>query len=241
MEKNPFLAVSFLYTNKDSSWLSNFCTAEDCLLPADSNGRDTPFSSHASPSLPNGTQAIVASYKFHCYGNITAWRTYVQANNPTPHVIHFQVWRPSPGTEIDGCYALVGENVLSDAVATADGLISTTPGPDDIIRVSPGDVIGYYSQSGSEEDMVGATTTEVLLDTSYADEVVWYHTNSPEDPLISSGFRTCPFPAGPNKALGSFINAAPVISIDMGKLDCVTQYGLMLHNSLSASLNFLIN
>lgn len=124
------------------------------------------------------------------------------------------MWRPSSVTGGDGCFALVGENILSDGTAAEDGLISKIPEPDDIISVSPGDVVGYYSQSGSEGDTTSAT--EILLDRTYVDETVWYHTNTKRDPLITSSLK-CPFPVGLNKMLGSHTNAAPVLSIDMGE------------------------
>lgn len=198
------------------------CAADDCLLPADSGGRDTPFSSDASPSLPNDTQAIITTYEFKCHGNITAWHAYIRADDPSPHVIHFQVWRPSSAADIDGCFALIGENVLSGVTAAGNGLISKIPQPDDIISVAPGDVVGYYAWSSGSDDNPESPTnaTEILLDTSYTDEEVWYHTNTREDPLITSGPQTCPFPVGTNRILGSYTNAAPVLSIDMGKPQC---------------------
>lgn len=191
--------------------------AFDCLLPEDNN-RDTPFSIiDASPSLPNGTEAIIASYTFHCYGNITAWHTYLKPDDSQPHTMRFQVWRPSSSVAVDGCYAIVGESAFTNVVAEQDGLVSKWLDPEDMIGVSPGDVVGYYSQtdaSGADS----ANDTGVRLDRSYTEERVWYHVNTEEDPLMTAGLVTCLFPTGTqsNRILRSFTSAAPVISIDMG-------------------------
>lgn len=101
-----------------------------------------------SPSFPDGTQAIITSYKFSCHGNISAWHAYLHqtsdGTNSKHYTIQFQVWRPSSAVAVDGCYGLVGENSFEDITATSDGLVSQTPEPSSIIGVSPGDVIGYY-------------------------------------------------------------------------------------------------
>ena len=70
------------------------------------------------PILPSGTQAIVTSYQFNCCGDISAWEAAVFPNGGANHArgaynINFQVWRPSPTVETDGCYSLVGENRFS--------------------------------------------------------------------------------------------------------------------------------
>ena len=189
--------------------------------------RGVPFTSNASPSLPSGSQVIVTSYQFSCYGTIYSWHTYVRESNESStqrlqHDIYFQVWRPSSGVEQDGCYDLVGQNTFRNITAEGDGRISVTVQPSDVIDVSPGDVVGYYAESaisGEENnaDVSYNNTTEIKLDETYGNESVWYHVNTDDNPLINSGGSSCVFPVGTDKILELRINAAPVMSLGMGK------------------------
>ena len=207
--------MSLLYT---ASFLFHHA-ARSCLHPSDSQGRDIPFSNLSSFSLPNGTQSIITSYQFRCSGYITAWHTYIQTSDdpypPIPRTIRFQVWRPSPAVEVDGCYSLIGENVLSDITPDKNGLVGTFVASGDGITVAPKDVVGLYTQFNGNIASGRSCNNEVMLDGSYLDESVWYHTNTEQDPLVHSGVASCPFPIGRN--LQSFTNSAPMLSIDMGK------------------------
>ena len=77
-----------------------------------------------------GVQAIITTYQFHCCGN--AWQTFVEPGGQAregDYDITFQVWRPSPTVNSDGCYGLVGENAFTRISSPNydSGLISVTP------------------------------------------------------------------------------------------------------------------
>ncbi len=182
------------------------------MRPADSQNRSVPFrDDNDSPRLPSGTQAIITSYQFHCCGNITAWQTYVQpgggGHNNGVYTINFQVWRPSPTVNADGCYSLVGENRFPSISFPENGVVSETPAPSNIITVRPGDVVGYFTMTrdGRNEG--------IQLDTDFNDETVWYNGGN----LIRNEGQSCPFPVGPTRTLSASTNAAPVLSIDISK------------------------
>ena len=131
--------------------------------------------------------------------------------------ITFQVWRPSPTVNSDGCYGLVGENEftrISSPNYINGGRISVTPEPTNIITVQPGDVVGFYVLSGMGDG------DGIQLDTSFT-ESVWYHRNNPpDDSLMSRGdLSVCPFPVGSQsgRILMSSTNAAPMLSVGICK------------------------
>ena len=77
-----------------------------------------------------------------------------------------------------------------------------------------------FSPAGGEEG-------GIQLDTNYTEESIWYYTNSAADPLRSNGPPlSCLFKVGsqPNRALKSFTNAAPIISIDMCKYRSIIEH-----------------
>ena len=188
-------------------------SAQDCLLAA--AGRSTPFrDDNASPSLPSGTHAIVTSYKFGCCGNITAWQTYVQpGGNKHQHAynITFEVWRPSPSVQDNGCYIMVGANRFTSISLLRDGLVSETLKPSNILTVQPGDVVGYFTLSklGKKDG--------IQLDNNQNIDSVWYHT-SPNSEL-NIGAHNCPFPVGTETdgIMMSSTNAAPILSVSICK------------------------
>ena len=171
-----------------------------------------------------GIKAIITSYQFHCCGNATAWQTYVEPGGGDfdgEYDITFQVWRPSPTVNSDGCYGLVGENVFTriSSPYLNNGLISVTPEPTNRITARPGDVVGFYAVSRKGG---------IQLDTSFTGESVWYHRNTDNDPLVSRGEASvCPFPVGSqaDRVLRSSTNAAPMLSVDICK--CIVD--VLLH------------
>ena len=117
----------------------------------------------------------------------------------------------------DGCYGLVGENIFTSIqLQNTDGLVSETPEPTNMIAFQHGDVVGYFTSSNRvPQDRNGEG---VQLDSSFRDEVVWYHTSTGLDRIMGRGDpAVCPFPVGsqPNRILRSSTNAAPMLSIDL--------------------------
>ncbi len=191
--------------------------AQDCLTPADSQGKPIPFKdNNTAPRLPSGSQAIITSYQFQCCGNITAWQTYVHPGGRRHRTegsnIEFQVWRPSPTVNKDGCYDLVGKNVfLNTTLQDHSGLFSKIIKPSDTISVRPGDVVGYYYKDSR-------CIQGIQLDENYQDESVWHKISDENGDQAHSGNekKICPFPVGSTGLLSSSTNAAPVLSINLG-------------------------
>ena len=194
-------------------------SAQDCLQAA---GETTlPFrDDNGSPRLPSGSQAIITSYEFGCCGDITAWKTYVQPGGGMhrngAYDIFFQVWRPSPTVQNNGCYSLVGENRFSSILLGDDGLVSETPEPSNIISVQPGDVVGYYTFSRRDDGNRGSEG--IQLDSCYTADIVWYLADFDTD-LITMGASLCPLPVGdgPGRVLISSTNAGPLLSVSISK------------------------
>ena len=97
------------------------------------------------------------------------------------HIIHFQVWRPSPTVESDGCYSLVGENRFTSIMFSND-ILSATPEATNYISVRPKDVVGFYSVANRDQNNEG-----VLLYPNLDEETVWYHTGTDSEPLTDAG------------------------------------------------------
>ena len=191
-------------------------TAQDCLQAA--GEAQLPFrDDNGSPRLPSGSQAIITSYQFGCCGDITAWLTYVQPGGGMVrngvYDIFFQVWRPSPAVQDDGCYSLAGENRFTSILLGDGGLVSKTPKPSNIISVRPGDVVGYYTFSRAYPDQ------GIQLETDYTDDIVWYLADFDTDSITLEA-TNCPLPVGveSNRVLTSSTNAGPVLSVRISKL-----------------------
>lgn len=130
--------------------------------------------------------------------------------------------------EKDGCYSLVGENTFHGLSVPYDGLVRGVPNESETITFSPGDVVGYYAYSNSNDSSNGGGGTggldegRIILDEGYTNETAWYHTNTKSDPL-TSGSDPCFFAVGnqADKTLQSFTSAAPVLSLDIGKFACI--------------------
>ena len=161
-----------------------------------------------SPQLPSNTQAIITSYKFGCCGRITEWQTYVQpGGRGLQYSISFQVWRKSSAMDDNGCYSMVGENRFPRIMLGEGGLVSETPEPSNIIAVQPGDVVGYYTLAGNGNG-------GIQLDRSNSDDIVWYHKQN----VSNCASDNCPNPGTqPEVMLISSTNAAPVLSVSIGK------------------------
>ena len=165
-----------------------------------------------------GVQAIITSYKFHCCGNVTAWQTYVEPGgdmHDEEYDITFQVWRPSPTVNSDGCYGQVGENVFTSISLGGGGLVSETPEPTNRITAQPGDVVGFFVVSRK-----GGGNQGIQINTSFTGESVWYHRNTKSNPLMTRGpVSVCPHPVGSqaDRVLKSSTNAAPMLSVDICK------------------------
>lgn len=180
------------------------------------------FDNVDSEYLPDNSQVIVTSYQFQCCGNITRWQTFVQPIISGYDAIIFQVWRPSPTVDSDGCYSLVGEDAFSQNLeGFTGGLVSADLGPSTAITVQPGDVIGYFTSSDSNDNSRSRINREIgipLFEPDSDSESVWYHSNTPEEPLLI-GPGACRFPVGlgSDRILRSSTNAAPAFSVDISE------------------------
>ena len=104
----------------------------------------------------SGTQALIPDYYFDCYGNVTQWGAFVVPPGRNGlHTLVFQVWRRTGGGQgTTGCYDLIGDNhfqSVSPAPQSQGQILKDVP-VDQQIKVHPGDVIGFYYASASEED-----------------------------------------------------------------------------------------
>ena len=173
-----------------------------------------------SPRLPSGSQAIITTYEFECCGDVTAWQTYVQPgvgrHGNGLYDIFFQVWRPSPTVQSNGCYSLVGENRFTSITFGSNGPVSETPEPSNIISVQPGDVVGYYTFSRDDPD--NSESQGIQLDTGYTNDTVWYFADF-NTSSITLEDTNCPLPVGDesNRVLTSSTNAGPVLSVRISK------------------------
>ena len=174
-------------------------------------------------------QAIFASYRLNCCGNITEWGMDVDSgafsgarDRRGTYSLDFQVWRPSPtvdDTTGTGCYSLVGNNRFTSIPSiTSPGVAVVTPSPQDYIQFQPGDVLGVYVESVSEttDGIVVLTRSTFTSDLVWsASDLVWYASITPS--MTNSRNGACPYSAGSSGVLNSFLQGAPVISISTGK------------------------
>lgn len=82
------------------------------------------------------------------------------------------------------------------------------------IPFQPGDVIGYFTDR--ESSSIDPNGEGVLLDTSFANESVWYRTISSGSPLVV-GPSSCFYSVGSHGHLDSLTRAGPVISASISK------------------------
>ena len=183
-------------------------------LPKLQNYLDTELN---SALIPPHRQAIITSYKFDCYGNITEWRLATRGYDTTASLsLQFQVWRPSPSVETNGCYSLVGRNRFTTALQN-HSIVIASPLPEDRVEFAPGNVLGFYVESGQGDGAAGVTVLSDFSergDKSYESEEVWYGT-VPD--IIINPDPNCLFRVGPSGHLNTSKHAAPVISVSYGK------------------------
>jgi hypothetical protein len=105
---------------------------------------------------------------------------------------------------------LVGENRFPQVTLSNGGLVSETPQPTNEIAVRPGDVLGYFVSSSVA---TSGQTEGIQMDPDSINNVVFF-----ADLTGDTGPEACPVSVGSMGTLTSSINAAPVISVDIGKL-----------------------
>ena len=171
-----------------------------------------------SDRIPTERQVIVASYQFQCCGNIARWQTFVEPGGrgqDGEYTIIFQVWRPGLGVDVDGCYSLIGQDTYADIDLGGDGRVDRTLEPEGFLPVQPGDVVGYFM---SREGRTGERDGIQLEPREEEDEgeEVWYQSDA-EPIVIGSGSCLFSVGAADGRALRSFTNSAPVLSVDVGE------------------------
>ena len=124
--------------------------------------------------------------------------------------ITFQVWRPSPTVQNDGCYSLVGENVFT-GFSFIDGTVQLSPPSSSILTAQSGDVLGYYSNSRK-----GSGGIQLERNPIYTQNIIWYQAVNGLIPLRNSD---CPYPVGSESdgVLRSSTNAAPMLRLVTSK------------------------
>ena len=102
--------------------------------------------------LMSGTQTVIPDYSFDCYGNVTQWGAFVERHNGNiRYSLDFQVWRRSGGGQgTTGEYDFVGNNSFQSIDPPGGGRINKTVPMEDQIKVRPGDVIGLYITTSSD-------------------------------------------------------------------------------------------
>ena len=168
-------------------------------------------------------QAIFASYRLNCCGNITEWGVDVNSgvfSGPTDrsgkYSLDLQVWRPSPTVDDStgaGCYSLVGNNrFIAISSITSPGVAIVTPSPQDYnIPFQLGDVLGVYVEDASlpGDGVVVLTTYSTIR---FTNDLVWYASIAPSVATSQNG--DCPYSVGSNGGvLNTLVQGAPVISI----------------------------
>ena len=201
-------------------------TAQDACLQTNNEDGLPPFQGYtgaaAGPErrIQHQHQAIIPSYEFNCCGNITEWGVDLSpAGTNITFDFDFQVWRPSPTVSETGCYSLVGNFIVRSTTIpiqpVSEHVARVTPLPQEQLQFQPGDVLGFYVESG------GTTSNHdngvVLLNSAnYTTELVWHA--SITTPNLQSG--SCPYPVGPTGVLSTSTRAAPVISLSVKTYSC---------------------
>ena len=203
-------------------------TAQDnCLVT--NNGNGLPFFQGYSGNagrperrIQHQHQAIIPSYRFNCYGNITEWGVDLNpAEAEATFDFDLQVWRPSPTVNQTGCYSLVNNFLVRSTsipvTPEVDNVARVTPLPQDRLQFQPGDVLGFYVESH------GTTTDDnngvvLLNNASYTSELAWHASIT----ALTSSAGSCPYPVGSTGVLNISTRAAPVISISVTTYSCST-------------------
>ena len=89
------------------------------------------------------------------------------------YIIVFQVWRPSPSVELDGCYSLVESDAYTNIPLEGGGLVTRDVPSSTVMSVQPGDVVGYFISSTQGE----GRDEGIQLERRDAEngERVWHH------------------------------------------------------------------
>ena len=154
-----------------------FLDNSQCLLSAPLFGdRD------GVPRLPNSIQAIIPEYTFTCRGSVVQWGACVNPRGDNDRYdIYFEVWRP---TGTDGCYSLIGSNVVTNAVAgnihNVRACIVIDVPDNELVTVQPGDVVGFYADRVNGNGNGGVELDE---GTQYENLEVWYRSNPSQSDL----------------------------------------------------------
>ena len=172
-----------------------------------------------SETIPELYLAIIPSYRFTCCGNIIGWGVDVHpggANNDGLYILNLQVWRPSPTVETTGCYSLVGQNQFT-SVSLTNQVAVVTPLPQAQIEFQPGDVLGFSLENtnGNDGGVVLLMDYSDRDDNGYETEEVWYADFS--SPVVGDGECQVAVGSQPGRALNTYTNAAPIISISYSK------------------------
>ena len=98
-----------------------------------------------------------------------------------------------------------------------------TPLSQNRIQFQPGDVLGFYVESTRRRNarsrgVVTLNDYEVPGDRGFETEEVWYANIR----NIAAANSECPYAVGSNKVLRTSTNAAPVISVSMGKFSLLS-------------------
>ncbi len=192
--------------------------SEVCLNALNTNtaSGDPPFINDNSRALPANreVQAIITTYNFSCCVNVTSWETYMRPRNGN-YDITFQIWRPSPTIQENGCYSLVGQNVFTSITFMNNVPVILVP-QDNYVIAQAGDVVGYSTNSR------GNRNEGIQLDQrdEYSQNMVWYH---PHDGSLEIGNQNCPFPIGSeaDRILRTLTHAAPMLRIKTSKSFCI--------------------
>ena len=206
------------------SQLLYLCLGQECLHSNSKNGVP-PVQSHGRNScriISPGFQAIIPSYQFQCYGNITQWMVANRCTSKCSIDIELQVWRPSvPVNNSRQFYSKVGVNRFT-TVSRIASLIPQTQ-----IEVIPGDVLGLKVlnpgefdrkrvSNESEDDVEcndrtnrGGSGIVILryINNTETNEVVWYARVSDAEVNNRS------ISVGSHGTLNTSTNAAPLISV----------------------------
>ena len=217
-------------------WHSSCITGQDTCLQTNNNNRLPLFQGYGAPPaerIHHQHQAIIPSYKFNCCGNITAWGVDL---NPVEYdamfSFDFQVWRPSPTVENDGCYSLVANYLvenISPPLTTIEHVARVTPLPRNQLPFQPGDVLGFYVEASGTGASDHDNGVVVLDNDGFSNELIWHASIT----ALTSSIGSCPYPVGSTRLLSSPTSAAPVISIDVTTYSCLQS----IFTSMILSLN----
>lgn len=116
----------------------------------------------------------------------------------------------------DGCYRMVGYDRYV-GILGINGLVSKVLEPKHVLKFQPGDVVGLFVFSEGNNNC-SLEEEGLVMDTSFAQEQVWYHTFTENTHVSFNEERLCPLPVGVDRKLSSSIKAGPILAIQTGKI-----------------------